>query len=56
MSDTAVLDCNAAIHHRSEYVTLVEVGNTICNINGDGVVNTFDIKPFLQSLFPWPSR
>jgi len=52
VSDAAVLNCNAAIHHVSEYVTLVDVGNTLCDINGDGEVNGIDIQPFVQCLLP----
>lgn len=50
-TDTAVLNCNGAIHHRSEYTVSVDLG-TSCpsDLDGDGMTGIVD---FLQLLSNW---
>ena len=44
-TDLAVLDCNGAIHHRSEYTVSVNVGEQCPgDVNGDGVVDVVDLS------------
>jgi hypothetical protein len=50
-SDQAIINCNGAIHHISEYLVSVNVGGDTCpeDLNGDGVVNVFDLLDLLAA-------
>jgi hypothetical protein len=54
VSDQAIVNCNPAIHHHSEFEVSVDVNAEPCpdpgDINGDGVVNFLDINPFVQCV------
>jgi hypothetical protein len=49
VTDTTARNC-LPIGHQSVYITSLEVGETACDINGDGVVDAFDIEPFINCL------
>ena len=52
--DKAVLNCNPAIHHRTEFEVSLNVNDEPCplvgDINGDGAVNFGDIDPFVALI------
>jgi hypothetical protein len=53
VTDQAVLNCNPAINHRTEFEVSLSVGEPCRDpgdINGDGVVNAFDIAPFIDCV------
>ncbi len=49
VTDEAIVSCGSR-RQRTAHVS-VNVGE-LCDINGDGAVNAFDIEPFLNCLFP----
>jgi hypothetical protein len=49
-TDTAVLNCNGAINHRSEYLVSLEIGGCTGDLNGDNVV---DVNDLLLLLGGW---
>lgn len=54
VTDLATLNCNPAIHHQTEFEVSVDVNAEPCpdrgDINQDGVVDFFDIDPFVECL------
>ena len=54
-SDTAVLDCNGAIHHRSEYTVSVDLSNSCpSDLDGDGLTGINDFLKLLANWGPCP--
>ena len=49
VSDSAIVDCNGAIHHHSEFMVSVNVGCEECpgDLNNDGVINAADLAILL---------
>ena len=54
-SDTAVLNCNGAIHHRSEYTVSVDLSNSCpSDLDGDGLTGINDFLKLLANWGPCP--
>jgi len=51
--DSAVVNCNEAIHNQSEYITAVSLGE-VCDVNGDGSANGLDVQPFVNCVLAGP--
>jgi hypothetical protein len=54
VTDQAVLNCNPALRHRTEFEVSLSINEEpcpdVCDINGDGVVDFFDIDPFVECV------
>jgi len=53
VTDSAVIDCNAARHNQREFITLVNVGK-VCDIDGNGFANGLDVQPFVSCILSGP--
>ncbi len=49
VTDTVSRNC-LPLGHQSVFITSLEVGQLACDINGDGVIDAFDIEPFINCL------